>query len=88
MKTNPDSQEGYGADIIDILIDILQQIKATGVSHYTPQVYLTSAEVMEKYRISESTLYRLRKNKKIPFIKLNKKYLYPQRKLDVFLDNN
>jgi hypothetical protein len=35
-------------------------------------------DAMQMLHISESTLYRLRKNNQIPFTKIGKKYFYPE----------
>ncbi|MGZ4041638.1 MAG: helix-turn-helix domain-containing protein [Bacteroidia bacterium] len=39
--------------------------------------YLNSAEVRKMLKISDTKLYELRRYKKIPFIKVGGKYLYP-----------
>lgn len=40
-------------------------------------ILFDSSDAMQMLHISESTLYRLRKNKEIPFKKIGKKYYYP-----------
>ncbi len=40
-------------------------------------ILFDSSDAMKMLHISESTLYRLRKNKEIPFKKIGKKYFYP-----------
>lgn len=42
------------------------------------ETWLDSADIKIIFKISESTLYRMRKNKEIPFTKLQGKYLYPK----------
>ena len=45
--------------------------------------FLESYKVIHILKISESTLYRYRKNKQIPFKKIGGKYVYPK---SYFLD--
>lgn len=40
--------------------------------------WLDSADVKIIFKISDSTLYRLRKSREIPFIKLRGKFYYPK----------
>lgn len=48
------------------------------IEEATQEKWLDSYEVKRMFNISETTLYRLRKNNEIPFTRLGKKYLYPQ----------
>jgi hypothetical protein len=45
------------------------------------EVWIDSADVKIIFKISESTLYRLRKAQLIPCTKLNGKYVYPKHHL-------
>lgn len=49
----------------------LAQITIDGVS------YLDSATILRLFNISASTLYRMRKNNRIPYTQFGRLYLYP-----------
>jgi len=49
--------------------------------------WLDSYEIKKKFNISDSTLYRLRKNKEIPYSRLGRKYIYPQAYFTISLMN-
>lgn len=42
------------------------------------EVWLDGSEIKIKFKISDSTLYRYRKNHIIPYTKLGGRYLYPK----------
>lgn len=51
----------------------------------TPQDYLSNQEAAEYLRISITSLYNLRRNKGLPFIKLGKQVLYSREALRDFV---
>ncbi|RXR21458.1 MULTISPECIES: helix-turn-helix domain-containing protein [Flavobacterium] len=53
------------------LLQIIRQIP-------NEEVWLDSAQVKRQFNISESTLYRLRKNKKIPYTQIGGLCYYPK----------
>lgn len=46
------------------------------------ETWLDSYDIKSKFNISESTLYRMRKNKQIPFTKFGSRCLYPSSYFD------
>jgi len=54
-------------------INKLQQSK-----HTTIDKWLDGTDVKKMLHISESTLWRYRKNRMIPFTKIGNKYVYPE----------
>lgn len=51
----------------------------------TPQDYLSNQEAADYLRISITSLYNLRRNKGLPFIKLGKQVLYSREALRDFV---
>lgn len=47
--------------------------------------YLTESQVLEQLKISRSTLYRLRKDKKLAFYHVGRKYLYKPEDVDEYI---
>ena len=47
--------------------------------------WLDNADIKMRFHISDSTLYRMRKEGKIPFIKIRGKYHYPKSFLNDYL---
>jgi len=62
----------------DLLKELSQLIKN---SQTVSSRYLNSAEVRRLFRISETKLFELRRDYKIPFIKVDGKYLYNEQDL-------
>ena len=58
-------------DILKVLLDALKNYETSGEKFYD------SADLKRLLNISDSTLYRLRKTKSIPFIHFGKKYFLP-----------
>lgn len=54
----------------------------------TPQDYLSNQEAADYLRISITSLYNLRRNKGLPFIKLGKQVLYSREALKSFVANH
>jgi hypothetical protein len=48
------------------------------LGEYNKEEWLDSADVKQQFHISDSTLYRLRKEKMIPTTRVGKKYMYPK----------
>ncbi|MGV7105781.1 helix-turn-helix domain-containing protein [Flavobacterium sp. U410] len=47
--------------------------------------WLDNADIKMRFHISDSTLYRMRKEGKIPFVKIRGKYHYPKSFLNDYL---
>jgi len=48
----------------------------------TKETWLDSSAIKTKFNISESTLYRMRKNNQIPYTKFGRRCLYPSSFFD------
>jgi hypothetical protein len=67
---------------VEILKTEINELKMTILSlqnHAVDDVWLDAADVKRIFNISDSTLYRYRKDKTVPFSKLGGKILYPKR---------
>ena len=65
----------------EILQTRISELEETVKKLQQPQVienYLDAFEVKSRYNISDSTLWRYRKAKKIPYTFLGNKFLYPE----------
>lgn len=78
MKRNEQTNL-YDQNIVSDMIDILQMILQR-LNQQSSQAlqYYDSADVKQLLNISDSTLYRMRKVKEIPFFKIGKKIYYPR----------
>jgi excisionase family DNA binding protein len=68
--------------------DDINAIKTTLAYHAQPQKeeeWLDNADIKMRFHISDSTLYRMRKEGKIPFVKFRGKYHYPKSFLNDYL---
>jgi excisionase family DNA binding protein len=66
-------------------IEALKNLVYLLLQKNTDEEWLDSAEIKIRFHFSESKLYRLRKEKKIPFIKIGGRYHYPKTALNEFL---
>jgi hypothetical protein len=66
-------------------LDALKSVVALLLNKQTDEEWLDSAEIKIRFHFSESKLYRLRKEKKIPFVKFGGRYHYPKSGLNEFL---
>ncbi len=58
-------------------IEILNEISAImGINVDANKRFLVSSEIRKQFHISETKLYELRRDGKIPYIKVDGKYLY------------
>lgn len=57
-------------------------------SQPTSKNMMDAAEFKQEYHISDSTIYRLRKNGKISFVKLGKKYYYSRKSIEKLLNDS
>ena len=56
----------------------IRQLKTQRHNQIVASIMFDNADVKRYLNISDSTLYRLRTQKAIPFIKIGKKYYYPR----------
>lgn len=68
--------------LLQFRMEIINEIKALINPPQKPEnKYLNSSEVRKIFQISETKLYELRRDGKIPFIKVDGKYLYKESDL-------
>ncbi len=70
MKTKVEILETKLEEQAKVILDLQQQAKN--------DIWYDSADIKVLFNISESTLIRYRKEKKIPFTKLGGRFLYPK----------
>ncbi|MBC9796791.1 helix-turn-helix domain-containing protein [Sinomicrobium weinanense] len=65
------------------IMESLEEIK-TLISRKIPDSsgYYDSADIKQVFNLSDSTLYRMRKRKAIPCVRLGRKYYYPKKFFD------
>ncbi|WP_027382426.1 helix-turn-helix domain-containing protein [Epilithonimonas caeni] len=81
MKTNfYSSDPGEDLSII-LLYEILNRLDNFGTKSQSKDL-LDSADLKQIYNLSDSSIYRLRRNKKIKYIKLGGKYYYSRRSIE------
>lgn len=56
-----------------------------GASQLKDEVWLTTEDAMELLKVSRSTLYRMRKNKEVPWDKRRRSPMYPKYSLNKVL---
>ncbi|MDP9955941.1 helix-turn-helix domain-containing protein [Epilithonimonas hungarica] len=84
MKTNfYSSDPGEDLSII-LLYEILNRLDNFGTKSQSKDL-LDSADLKQIYNLSDSSIYRLRRNKKIKYIKLGGKYYYSRRSIEDLL---
>ena len=72
---------------INLLINEVAKIKTTG-DNPRQEIYLTSKEVIETYKISKSQLSDLRIEKKIPYSKPFGIIIYPKSEIEKIIEDN
>lgn len=70
MKTEVEILQTQVEELKKVVLNLQQQANN--------DIWYDSADVMQLYNFSESTLARFRKEKKIPFTKLGGRFLYPK----------
>ena len=66
-------------------LEILRGLVQLMMQKQTDEEWLDSAEIKIRFHFSESKLYRLRKEKKLPFVKFGGRYHYPKTALNEYL---
>ena len=72
---------------INLLLEEVAKLKSTG-KNPRQEIYLTSAEVMETYKISKSQLTDLRNERKIPHSKPFGILIYPKSEIEKIIKDN
>ena len=83
MKTNATpsiSMEELSLTIVLLLQEILETLKK---SHPTDDLYYDNADLKRLFNLSDSSLYRSRKEKVLPFRKIRGKIYYPKAHFNV-----
>ncbi|WES99439.1 helix-turn-helix domain-containing protein [Chryseobacterium arthrosphaerae] len=78
MKKNVNPQrkaDPYPHDLLALLSEILHILQKKESDHFP---YYDSADVKRLLNISDSTLHRIRKSEKIPYVKIGNKIFYPK----------
>ncbi len=70
MKTDVEILQIQMNDILKVVLNLQEQANN--------DIWYDSADVMQLYNISDSTLARYRKENKIPFTRLGGRFLYPK----------
>ena len=65
-------------EILQTQVEALTKVVLHLKEQTNNDIWYDGADVMQLYNISESTLARFRKEKKIPFTKFGGRYLYPK----------
>lgn len=65
-------------EILQDLSEMKETIKKLQQPQRTEIRWLDSADVKIRFKISDTTLWRLRKENKIPFTKMGNKFVYPE----------
>ncbi|MGG7469402.1 helix-turn-helix domain-containing protein [Chryseobacterium arthrosphaerae] len=75
-KVNPQMEtDPYPHDLLALFAKILNALQKKELDHFP---YYDSADVKRLLNISDSTLHRIRKSEKIPYIKIGNKIFYPK----------
>ncbi len=72
---------------VNLLLEEVAILKSTG-KNPRQEIYLTSAEVMETYKISKSQLTDLRNERKIPHSKPFGIIIYPKSEIEKIIQEN
>ena len=64
-------------EILQIQVEELKKVVLNLKEQANNDIWYDSADVMQLYNISDSTLARYRKEDKIPFTRLGGRFLYP-----------
>jgi hypothetical protein len=70
LKTDVEILQIQMNDILKVVLNLQEQANN--------DIWYDSADVMQLYNISDSTLARYRKENKIPFTRLGGRFLYPK----------
>jgi len=66
-------------ELMNIIIEIFSEILSTLEKSKNNEVqYYDSADVKRLLNISDSTLFRIRKSQKIPYVRIGRKIFYPK----------
>jgi hypothetical protein len=65
-------------EILQIQVEELKKVVLNLKEQANNDIWYDSADVMQLYNISDSTLARYRKEDKIPFTRLGGRFLYPK----------
>lgn len=77
------SDSGEDLSIV-LLYEILNRLDNFGLKNPSKDL-LDSADLKQLYNLSDSSVYRLRRNNKIKYIKLGGKYYYSRRSIEDLL---
>ena len=66
-------------------LEIIRAVLLLKTNEKVEEEWLDSSQIMIQFHFSESKLYRLRKERKIPFTKIGGRYHYPKSQLNAFL---
>jgi len=89
MKNRNSSQFGeFEMLVLNLLVEICDKFSML-CSHFVPadkEKYLDTADVKQILKISDSTVYRLRKKRKIDFVKKDGKIYYLPSSIQRYLE--
>ncbi|UPQ76753.1 helix-turn-helix domain-containing protein [Chryseobacterium nepalense] len=75
-------------ELMNIIIEIFSEILLTLEKSKNNEVqYYDSADVKRLLNISDSTLFRIRKSQKIPYVRIGRKIFYPKSFLQLPSEN-
>lgn len=84
IKTNFPSEESYDYLFHVLLKELISRIDNLALKTVRKDL-LDSADLKQMYNLSDSSIYRLRRNGKIKFIKLGGKYYYSRQSIENLL---
>ncbi|MCE3074676.1 helix-turn-helix domain-containing protein [Chryseobacterium gwangjuense] len=73
--STPMYDEELLADMLAIFEQLLETLQK---NQYNDSLYYDSADVKRLLNISDSTLFRIRKSRNIPYVKIGRKIFYPK----------
>ncbi|MDG4655092.1 helix-turn-helix domain-containing protein [Chryseobacterium arthrosphaerae] len=75
-NVNPQKEaDPYPHDLLALFAEILNVLQKKEPDHFP---FYDSADVKRLLNISDSTLHRIRKSEKIPYVKIGNKIFYPK----------
>lgn len=77
----PQSGEPLSIALLHKIIDLLDNLSKKN----SPPDLLDNADLKQRYHLSDSSIYRLRQNEKIKYIKLGGKFYYSRQSIEDLL---
>lgn len=84
-NTHPSEFRNPSEEVLNQLLALMQSLQQQSASE---NLFYDNADLKLRFHFSDSTLYRMRRDKTIPYMCFGRKYFYPQAFFRNFFDEN